>query len=321
MKQPWLAFLLAVSFSLPTLAQQATPVPSKPPFAGFGNTLLDRPTNGRATPSPFTRPPLSPPPPSPSTPAAPSAGLVLATEWTGHIAQGAGGQTRKMQDLQALLAAYGTAEKDTAPHPEVTIYEGARIGGAPGENCRITYLMPLRQAETLLLQSRGIVTVARAVAPGFPDGLFIHTYDVRAGIYNRLAIMTDSAKPEPQVVSLVFKAESANYYPLSPPFKKLERDWHTHDYMNTENRGQPGIVIDTRVNDLRKTGHYLVVNMTGGVMPPIIQPSPVIFKPARFSPKETTTWHVPEPLIKLILYTLSQQLGQQPGPLGTGTPP
>jgi hypothetical protein len=175
------------------------------------------------------------------------------------------------------------------------------------QTCRITYLMPLAQAEALLFGSPVIATEAAAVAPGFPDGLFIHTYDVNAGIYNQLVILTDHAQPQQQVVSLVLKADGVNWYPPSPPFVKIQRDWHTFDYMNTENKGEPGIKIDTRVEDFRSNGHFIVVNMTGGTRPPI-WPGEVC-KPAKAKPREDTTWYLPEPLINLILYSLSRQLG------------
>lgn len=211
----------------------------------------------------------------------------------------------KLKDLQALLANYATAEPDLAPHPEIVIYEGQRMDAAPGNNCRITYLMPLRQAEAELMKSRGIATVSKAVAPGFPDGLMLHTYDIRAGIYNRLCLVTDIGKPDQKVVCMVLKAETANWYPPTP-FVKQERDWHTFDYVNAENRGQSGIVIDTRVN--RQSG-YLIVNTTGGFNPyKELTPPGVVIKPARFSPKETTTWYVPDPMVKLILFCLSRQL-------------
>ncbi len=321
-------FALILSLASAALAQQPKP------FTGFGNTALDRKPGRVATPSPAGRGlpyglPVgqSTPLPSPAQPAGtlpgsipgavPSAsaptstapvpgGITLANDWAGRLPQGSGGQTMKMRDLQALLSSFGTAEPDIAPHPDVTIYEGQRMDGAPGNNCRITYLMPLRQAEALLMSNRGIATVAKAVAPGFPDGLMLHTYDVRAGIYNRLCIVTDIGKPEQKVVSIVLKAETANWY-APTPFIKQESDWHTFDYVNTENRGQPGIVIDTRVSQQKG---YLVVNTTGGFNPyRELVPPGVIIKPARFSPKETTTWYVPEPMVKLILHCLSRQLG------------
>jgi hypothetical protein len=223
----------------------------------------------------------------------------------------------KIDDLRALISAYGAAEADLAEHPDVTVYDGPVVGGGNGERCRLTYLMPLDRAEALLMKERGLATESRAVAPGLPDGLFLHTYDVKAGIYNRLCIVTDSRKPVQQVVSLLFKGEAVNWYPPSPPFVKLHRDWHTSDYVNTENRGQSNLRIDTRVNDLRAKGGYIVVNTTGGDLPDQIPLSGIVFKPARFSPKEVATWYVPEPLVKLILYCVSNTMdrnGASPSP-------
>jgi hypothetical protein len=251
-------------------------------------------------------------PPGPGAPgyantAAGSNGIVLSNEWTGHLTEASGGQTLKMADLKALLSGYGTAQNDTASHPDVTVYSGPTMDSGGSQNCRITYLMPLAQAEALLFGNRSIPSVTPAVAPGFPDGLFIHTYEVSVGIYDRLCILTDHAQPQPQVVSLLLKAEAVNWYPPSPPFTKIERDWDTFDYMNAENKGEPRIKIDTRVEDFRARGHFIVVNMTGGTRPPV-WPSE-IRKPATAKPREDSTWYVPEPLIRLILHSLSQQMG------------
>ena len=71
-----------------------------------------------------------------------------------------------------------------------------------------------------------------------------------------------------------------------------------------------GQAIDTRVNDARKVSHCVVVNATGGRQPDLLSPPGIVFKPARYSPKETMTWYVPEPLVKLILYCLSNQAAQ-----------
>jgi hypothetical protein len=307
------AVLIAVSLNAWSLAQTPLPpgaTPKKDPFAGFGTSLDQRPGKPASGSSS-----LLPPRPSPSNaPSAPPAsdpgsltGIVLSKEWSGHLTEGAGGQTMKMNDLQALLSGYGQADRDIDPHPDVTVYEGAPFDPSLGQTCRITYLMPLVQAEKLLFRSRGIVTGGRVVAPGFPDGLFVQIYEIRAGIYNHLFILTDVAQ---HVISLELKAEGVNYYPPAP-FTKLDRNWHTHDYLNTQNKGQPGLQIDTRVNDLRSRGRYIIVNMTGGSLPgPQIQ-QPVVIKPARSSPKETSTWYVPEPMVSLILYTLGKQLGAE----------
>lgn len=313
-----LPLLLLISLTTAAWAQQSSQTPKKDPFAGFGNTGLDRKPGGGAASAltPVGRKPSPPAPAAPTTttpttatvPASSaSSGIVLASEWSGHLSQGSGGQTMKMADLQALLSGYGSPELDVAAHPEVTIYAGPTMDSGGSQSCRVTYLMPLDKAEAVLFRSRGISTVSKAVAPGFPDGLFIHNYDVKVGIYTRLSILTDSAKPVAQVVSLLLKAPNANWYPAAPPWKKLERAWHTHDYMNTENKGQPGLVIDTRVYDRRSEGGFLIVNTTGGSWPPLPE---MLFKPARSSPKETTTWYLPQPMIKLILHCLSKQAGK-----------
>lgn len=308
------AFLVLVCLAASASGQQPSATPSKSPFQGFGNTSLDRRKPG-GLPTGLPPKPSSLPDSQSQKPFAPvtgshtGEGIVLSNGWQGRLAQAAGGQAMKIADLRTLLTPFGKAEPDTAPHPDVIIYEGPRMDGAPGETSRITYLMPLREAEAALFKSRGITTSSRAVAPGLPDGLFLHIYDVKAGIYNRLCIVTDGAKPDPQVVSILLKAEGVNYYPPSP-FRKVIRDWHTFDYINTENRGQSGIQIDTRVNDLREAKRAIIVITTGGSMPDLLSPPGVVVKPARSSPKETTTWYVPEPLIRMILYCLDNQSGQ-----------
>jgi hypothetical protein len=308
------AFLAVFILAATAAGQQPATTPPENPFKGFGKTGLDqrKPAPAQGLP-PKTTPaaPVSPTqkPFAPVTGSHTGEGIVLNNAWQSHLAQAAGGQAMKIADLRALLKDFGTAQADIAAHPEVTVYEGQRMDGNPGDNCRIPYLMPLPQAEAALLKSRGITTATRAVAPGLPDGLFIHTYDVRAGIYNRLCIVTDGAKPDPQVVSILLKAEGVNYYPPIP-FRKILRNWHTFDYINTENRGQGSVQIDTRVNDLLKEKHHIVVNTTGGQYPDLLPPPGIILKPAKNSPKETTTWYVPAPLIRLMLYCLDNQSPQ-----------
>ncbi len=220
------------------------------------------------------------------------------------VTQGSGGQTNKMDDLRALLSGYGAPEADTGPHPEATAYEGPPMSPELGKHCRIPYLMPLDQAEKILFKSRSLVSGSKAVAPGFPDGLFLHNYDIKFGNYNRLTIMADSAKPQQQVVCLLFKNERENWHPIH--FKEVPRNWHTYDYVNARNRGQPRIAIHTRVHDLRGKGRYIVVNTAFGVPPP----SPPGWVRVAYRPTETSTWYLPEPMIKLILHSLSRQMGR-----------
>ncbi len=293
-------------------AQQATPAPKKSPFAGFGGTALDRRPGAPSMPSPFTKPIPTPSPraavtPQPGAPPQ-SSGIVLSSRPAGILDQASGGQTAKINDLQVLLTPYGVAELDTGPHGNSFAYDGPPMDPSKGAHCRIPYLMPLDQAEAILLRGRGLVSETRAVAPGFPDGLFINAYDVRVSIYNRLYILTDGAQPVKQVVSVLLKAEGVHWYPPSPPFRKIERDWHTFDYMNARNRGNPRNVIDTRVNDLRQAGKFIIVNTTGGYRGPYIPPPGELVKSPPDSPKEASVWYVPEPMINLILYSISQQM-------------
>ncbi len=282
-------------------ALAAEPKPN--PFEGFGQTGLDKPSR-RKPPSATPRPvqPMATP-----APATDSGGIELAREWwTGHTTQGSGGYTLTINDLEALLKDYGKPEADTAAHPDVTVYEGPMMD-VPGASCRVTYLMPLEKAEKALFKSRGLASGSRAVAPGFPSGLNLNTYDVRTGIYNRLCVITDSSQ-ERRVVSLQLQSESAaSWYPPSPPWKKIRRDWHTYDFVNTRTIMGKHDVIDVRVHDQRAHGRYLVVNCTGGSQPEHI-PQPGYFrKPAIL---DESTWYVPEPLVKLILFSISKQLGR-----------
>ena len=217
----------------------------------------------------------------------PPRGIVL--KQATQLSQAHGGKSAMMEDLEFILSKYGQPENDVAAHPDVTIYQGPSPGGGVAGDCRITYLMPRDKAESLLFRNRGIVSRKTAVAPGFPPGLVIHTYDIRFRIYNRLYLVVDQAD---QVVTLEFKSENT-FAPGNPPtWKLMERDFSTFDYINTENRGRRGIKIWTHV--MRPPGaSYIVVNMAA----------------TQFN--ETTTWYVPDPLIRQILYHLGQDLRKQ----------
>jgi len=233
-----------------------------------------------------------------------AAGIMLSRDWAGGVTMGAGGQTAKLDDLRFLLSDYGTPSDDVGPHPEAVVYDGPPMDPSLGDNCRITYLMPLDQAERLLMKDKGMASHAKAVAPGFPDGLQVHTYDIKFGHFNRLTIMTDMARPMPQVVSMQFKNERENWHALS--FKRIERDWHTYDYINARNRAQPKINITQRVNDQRAKQHNIVINIAFGDSPK----NGSEWIQVAYRPSETSVWYLPEPMIKLILYSLSKQLGR-----------
>ena len=304
LRGPMKPLLLALLAALPpaSLAQQPTPAPLKPPFTGFGNTALDQRPSKLKPGLSLVTPAASPVPVN----APGMAGIVLARNWDGKIGEGAGGQSMKIDDLRALLTDYGKPEADLAAHPEVTIYEGPRLDGSL-EPCRIPWLTPLAKAEAWLLGRHGPSTTTPAVAPGFPAGLTLHTYDIHSLIYNRACLVTDGARPQPQVVAVLLKGEGVNWYPSSPPWVKIPREWHTFDYVNAQNRAQRIQAIDTRIHDRRTDDHFIVVNTTGGIASTEIAEPGIVIRPAQASPKETTTWYLPEPLIRLILFTLGRQ--------------
>ncbi len=281
--------VLAAICSTSMAQQPATPAPKKDPFANFSSALDKRP--GGTPSAPASAPAVAT--------AGSGAGISLAPHWDALTAQSRGGQSGKIDDLVFLLSAYGTPGADTAAHPEATVYEGPQMDGTG--TCKIAYLTPLEEAKKALFnRAPGPVSGSKAVAPGFPDGLFLYQFDIKCGVYNRLTIVTDSAKPQPQVVSLQFKNERQSWHPTH--FKEVARDWHTYDYVNARNRGQPGIVIHTRVNDLRKPSHYIVANMAFGIPP---QTGGWVQVNSR--PNETSTWFLPEPLIGLILFSATNQ--------------
>lgn len=289
----------------------ATPAPKKP-FTGFGPSALDRkggpmpPRSAPGTTSPTLSPGLAAKPAATMTSSSVSGGMTLFKGWDARIGQGVGGQTGKSDDLRWLLARYGSSAANLSAQPQVTVYAGPILDGAPTSVTRVTYLMPLDQAESALFTRRPLPSRANAVAPGFPEGLTLNTYDVRAGIYNRVCIITDSAKPQPQVVALQLKAENMHWIPASPPWVKLERDWHTYDYVNTKNRGQGSAIIDTRIYDRRKNAGHIIVKSSGANrwFPPKII-GDIVEKPARGAINETSTLYLPQPMIDLVLFCLS----------------
>jgi hypothetical protein len=239
----------------------------------------------------------APPPPTIApAPAAGRKGLKLAEAWQTQISTSSGGHSAALADLHLLLSSYGQPEIDLEPHPEMEIYPG------------IKYLAPLGDAEKVLFgSSRPTRSSTKLAAPGFPDGLFIVSYDVKLGIYNRLYLVHDR---DQQVVSLELVSESALYVPPSPPFHLLEVKFRMFDYVNDRIKAQADMVIDTRVHDQRGRG-YLIVNTTGtrGQFWKRDIPHPgVVSKPSPsgVKPRQTTTWYVPKPIINLILYCVQR---------------
>ena len=227
----------------------------------------------------------------------------LKPEWDKHVTQSSGGYSMTMDDLAVLLANYGKAERDVAAHPDTVVFDGP-VMDSQRDSCRIMYLTPLAEAEKALFKQVGLVAHSDAVLPGFPEGLQLHRYDVDWVLpppgprYKQLTIVTDLRQ---QVVAMQFKEPARNWHPV--PWKEVRRDWHTYDFVNMRTRAvrQP---IHMRVLDQREKEHLIVVNIAFGVLPPQAEHG-ARWVEDRARPGETSTWFLPEPMIKLALYCLS----------------
>lgn len=224
-------------------------------------------------------------------------GKTLATgrpkDWKGlsidralNVGQDRGGKSATMEDLKFILRSYGEAKMDLAPYPDTVVYRGKRLQGEQAGEVKVGYLMPLGEAERVLFERRPTANTSRAVAPGFPRGLKLWTYDIRTPLYNRVTIMTDRAD---RVVAVQLKAENVLWIPdRDPAWRKIHRDFHSFDFIRMEERGR-GQVIHTHVRDSRgKGGGFIIIN-TG--VPEF---------------KETTTCYLPEPIVNIILHNLLQ---------------
>lgn len=213
-------------------------------------------------------------------PAVESQGIVRGRKGNA-LAQAQGGKSRVMKDLQSVLSAYGKPEEDTKPHPDALIYKGpawTRNGGP----ISIPYLMPRAKALALLVDRPGLASPRPALAPGFPPGMLIYEYDIRSGVYNRMFVMVDQAD---QVVALQAKAETKNDPTVPGP------EWNgavmpmnsTSDFIEPRTGGSTAHVLDLRRGEKR-----IVIDLE--------------------IPNRETLLFLPEPMIKLCLFHLEQDL-------------
>lgn len=197
------------------------------------------------------------------------------------LTQAEGGKSRVMEDLKSVLSDYGAAREDTDPHPEAFVYKGPALHDGGGQ-ISIPYLMPLNEALGLLVKRPGPASRRPAVAPGFPPGMMAHEYDIRFGVYNRMFIITDAAS---QVVALQVKAETKNdpTIPAEPDWKAAQMpNGSTSDFIEPKTGGASAHVLD-----LRKPQKRIVIDLEA---------------------KGETVLHLPEPMIRLCLFHIEQDL-------------
>lgn len=213
-------------------------------------------------------------------PAVASKGIVRGRKGNA-LAQAQGGKSRVMKDLQSVLSEYGKPEEDTKPHPDALIYRGPAWTRNGGE-ISIPYLMPRAKALALLVDRPGLASPRPALAPGFPPGMLIYEYDIKSGVYNRMFVMVDQAD---QVVALQAKAETKSDPTVPGP------DWKpavmpmnsTSDFIEPRTGGAAAHVLD-----LRRQQKRIVIDLK--------------------TPNRETLLFLPEPMIKLCLFHLEQDL-------------
>jgi hypothetical protein len=202
-------------------------------------------------------------------------GLVLRQPTV--LDQGKGGFGIQIDELGEILKPYGEPENDLAAHPGLVIYSGP----APkGGSCRITYLMKRAEAVEQLLGRTGLTMKLNPVLPGFPPGLSIYNYDRKFGDYDHMTLVVDDAD---QVVTLQFKSDSK-------AFGFLDGKWpiynfKTLNYINLKAANGGRIQVRGRKN----REESVLVNID------------------HRSFRETVTWYVPKPLVRLILFNVREK--------------
>ena len=192
--------LLSLSLAAHALAQTpATPVPKKDPFAGFGNSSLDR----KPSASGGLRPPAAPAP-TPTAPAnaeASGTGLTLDARWDTRNGLSQHGPLTQRRELRALLTGFAQPGKDTSPQPGVEIYGG------------VTYLMPLVSAQAKLGLTSQMQSGGSPSTVGIPPGLKFTAFTVTAGRKFAIRFLIDRAS---QVVAVEFVANDPRDLPPLP---------------------------------------------------------------------------------------------------------
>lgn len=197
-----------------------------------------------------------------------------------QLSQAQGGFKRNMEDLASVLSPYGKPIEATGPHSGALVYRGpAWYDGGP--QIEVPYLMPFGKALAVLVKTPGPCSRNTAVVPGFPPGMITYEYDIKAGVYNRMVIVTDQAD---QVVALEVKSETKNNPQTPGPGWKQARmpNNSTADFIKPRTGG-----ASVFVNDLLKGEKRIVID-------------------SEFSGENLL--FLPEPMIKFCLFHMSQDL-------------
>ena len=177
----------------PSATAPATPVPKKDPFAGFGNSSLDRKRPSPVAPAPA--------PAAPGSAESSGTGLMLDARWDTLNGLSQRGPLTQRRELRALLTGFAQPGKDTSPHPGVEIYGG------------VTYLMPLVAAQAKLGLTSQMQSGGSPSTVGIPAGLKFTAFTVTAARKYEVRFLIDRAS---QVVAVEFAANDPQNLPPLP---------------------------------------------------------------------------------------------------------
>ena len=250
--------LLAILGSV-SLAGPLDP-PGKDPFADFVKP---------GQPKPPAKPLSSPAAPA----AAASTGLQLAGNWNAPNGLASGGPKQQRTELRALLTGYVEAAADTAPHPGNRIY-------AP-----VTYLMPMRDAQSHAGLAGKLQSGGKTSAVGFPDGLTFTAFSADGERRYETRMLKDRAD---QVVAVEFVASDFRVLPptpepMGPPTRTLRG--RNYDFVpeGTSVTGRDCQQVVWHKSD------YVLIAIRGGT--------------------KSADLYIPKPMVSVILYSLDHSPG------------
>ncbi|MFM7181949.1 MAG: hypothetical protein ACKO2G_10865 [Verrucomicrobiales bacterium] len=186
------------------------------------------------------------------------------------------GQLEFRKSLKRILTGYAEAKAERAENPKMVVYQGSMMDNH-ATMTSISWLMPVEEAEKALFKKVPVARTSERVTSGFPNGLSLRIYDVRAGIYDSLTLVIDRAD---QVVALQLNAEKEHWAPRTKDWRSLGA-YPVADFIHATRKDSA-----TAIRDLRAINAGVVVNN------------------ATVGNTGTATLYIPTPLIGCLLANL-----------------
>jgi hypothetical protein len=160
------------------------------------------------------------------------------------------GQQDFRDSMKRILTGYGEAKSNRAEDPKMLVYQGSMMD-AHSTITSVRWLMPVEEAEKALFKTTPNARTAEGVRSGFPHGLTLRTYDVRAGIYDTLTLVLDRAD---QVVALQLNADKEHWAPRTKDWRSLGV-FPVADFIHGTRKDSA-----TAIRDLRAANAGVVIN-------------------------------------------------------------